>query len=241
MVQTKHLLFLVFVSVVVGLYSYHNLSPLEESSLTQSRSISSEGEIVEVEIPTTDAEGTLLAQHEASQNLVDVASRQVAQAGQAVADTADPYTSFCKLPRDMVNPNLYDLYCKNRRCLRVNETCNNGNRCCSGLCVKNKCAPSHSDKLLPGQVCNNSSECYSNICYYAPNSNQVKICYGNNSTQYCSRLDQPCLENKHCCSNSCYKNSCAATSSDRGPLGSRCTDNNQCESNYCSIRTNTCE
>lgn len=223
-VQTKHLFFLVFVSAVIGLYSYHNIGVIDNPTTSQKRGPSSESGATEVALlnEEIDEADVAISIHETIQN-------------------ENPYTSICKLPPEMVNPTIYERYCRNKACLRVNESCSNNNRCCSGLCVKNKCVASSEHKLLPGEICNEARDCYSSICLPSTINSKMKICYGDNTTLYCTRVTQPCLDNRHCCSGKCYKNTCIASSRELGQLGAPCADHNQCVSRYCSVRTNTCE
>lgn len=251
MVQTKHLIFLVFVAFVFGGYSFYNIGFLDSVPPTVERSISSESDPQVVDVAAAAAavaEGVaestgqvVVNENDTAQIIehVETVARTVVQT--QVDDLSKAYTKLCNMPREFVNPQIFDQYCRNRSCLRAGESCGDASSCCSKMCIKNRCASDNTHKLLPGETCRIDNDCYTNNCSAAPGGS-YKICYGDNTTPYCSRVGQTCRDNRHCCSASCNDNKCWGSRKEPAPIGYPCRgDNAECESRFCNLERRRCE
>lgn len=247
MVQTKHLIFLVFVAFIFGGYSFYNIGLLDSTAPTVERTISSESDPQVVEILTaaeavTENNNQIeVAVNDLVQHVEHAEAIERVEVQRQVDDLESTYSKLCSMPREFVNPQVYDQYCRNRSCLRAGESCGNASSCCSKMCIKNRCATNNTHKLLPGEICRTDDECYTNNCSAAPGGS-YKICYGDNATPYCSRVGQTCGENRHCCSSSCSENKCWGSRKDPAPIGYPCRgDNAECESRFCNLQRRRCE
>lgn len=270
MAQTKHLSFLVIVSILLGTFSFYQVDNerIPNSVNTQARSISSESDpivIVNEQLHKIDndlnqnrepIEGDLQrredevhsSQNRSIPNDVALAQEHITKLAEAVAQHAGSCpqqvdaAQLCRLPKTFIPPELYQKCCRGASCLPTGVQCSRASTCCSGMCVDGYCAANAENKLYPDEICKTNSDCYSNICDYRPNSVTVKICYGNNTTNYCSRVTQSCTLNKHCCSNKCSRYRCIGSQLEKSPIGYPCSgDHSECLSGFCNLQSRRCE
>ena len=263
MAQTKHLFFLVFVSCFFATFSFFKVdteNTLQQIERSPSRGISSEDDptvVLAENLNSEDSRNQILEDRtgrftgensrQALRNHSDTVDRAIDMATGLVENfnscpsDVDPL-ELCRLPKTFIPAELYDKCCRGSQCLRVNKQCSRGSQCCSGMCVDGFCAANSTNKLYSNEVCTKNSDCFSNECDYKPNSLTVKICYGDNRTNFCSRVSQSCKLNRHCCSNSCSQNRCIGSAREKAPIGYPCAaDHSECLSNYCNLQTKRCE
>ncbi len=266
MAQTKHLSFLVLVSALVAIFSFYQVETetATNSNSVKTRSLSSEAEPVVVSVEPLGEVKFEQIQDDANQavyetenltpnkflKITDLAENSI-ENGKQLSNHSNysnncprsvDAVELCRLPKSFIPAELYQKCCRGKLCLTANKLCSRGTQCCSGMCIDGFCAANSENKLFPDEVCNSNADCYSNICDFRPNSQSVKICYGDNTTNFCSRVTQSCTLNKHCCSNSCSKNRCIGSKLDPSPIGFPCAgDHSECLSKYCNLQTLRCE